>query len=213
MTKKDLIILGAGGHAKVVADAAQAAGSWRRIAFLDDTLQGDVMGLPILGNLQYIGHLHPSSSDVVVGLGAAALRMKWLDRAQTIGFSLATVIHPCAYTSKHATVDEGSVIFAGCVVNPGARVGRGCILNTGCTVDHDCVLEDGVHISPGAHLGGNVTVGTHGWICAGACIAHGVSVGAYSIVAAGAAVVQDIPDRVLVAGVPAQIKKRTDSIS
>jgi len=100
--------------------------------------------------------------------------------------------------------------MAGAVVHVNAVIGKGCIINTSSSVDHDCILEDGVHISPGAHIGGSVSIGKYTWVCIGSCIANNIKIGRNVIVAAGAAVIKDVPDNVMVAGVPAILKKKME---
>ena len=202
-----LLIMGAGGHGKVVADCAEAVG-WKEIFFLDDKQINPVLGYPILGSFSEAEKCYNPGISTVVALGDHEYRMRWILRLLDIGYDVETILHPKAWISPHASIDAGCVAFAGAVVNAGARIGLGCILNTGCSVDHDCVLEDGVHISPGAHLGGNVTVGAGSWVCVGASVGHGVTIGKACVIAAGAAVVEDVPDGALAGGVPSIIKRR-----
>lgn len=210
-----LYVLGAGGHGKVVAEAASLCG-YEAIAFLDDTkwcasetgtlLGGAPLGYPIEGPLSRIREVEPCAA--VVAIGDAVLRLRFLGELADLGWETPAILHPRATFSAHASIGPGSVVMAGAAVNPGAQIGNGCILNTCCSVDHDCVLDRGVHISPGAHLGGGVHIGAGTWVCTGASVSHGIRIGEGSTVAAGAAVVADVPDNVLVAGVPAVVKKR-----
>ena len=190
-----LIIIGAGGHGRVVADAAN-----RECVFVDKEA-GDQKGVLAMEDLS---SLQQNDDEVIVGIGDNNTRMKVLSGLSNI----ATVVHEDATVSESATLGDGTVVFARAVVNPNASVGRGCIINTAATVDHDCVLEDGVHISPGAHVGGGVSIGTCSWIGIGASVKHGVKIGDNVIVGASAAVVNDIRDGVTVVGVPARELKQ-----
>ncbi|MEW5942683.1 MAG: NeuD/PglB/VioB family sugar acetyltransferase [Pseudomonadota bacterium] len=202
---KRLAVLGASGHGKVVADAAELAG-WNEIVFFDDAwpsrntngiwkVAGDTTSLLAAGG-QFDG--------VVVAIGDNRVRLEKQNLLLERSLPVVSVIHPAAVVSRYAAIGTGSVLFAGAVVNAGAALGQGCIINTGASVDHDCVLEAGVHVSPGARLGGAVRVGKITWIGIGACVRQCVSIGAGAMVGAGAAVVSNVPDSVTVVGVPAR---------
>lgn len=192
-----LRIIGAGGHGRVLADIAEAMG-YSDIAFLDGAFPDlsrsgawDVIGTPAdLGDGEY-----------ALGVGDNKTRMGLLE---SIPCDLATLIHPSAVVSPHATIGAGSVICAGAAIGPFATLGAGCILNTGCSVDHDCTLGEGVHLSPGARLGGGVQIGACAWIGIGAVVREYKSIGADALVGAGAAVITDIPEGVRFGGVPAK---------
>jgi sugar O-acyltransferase (sialic acid O-acetyltransferase NeuD family) len=207
---KRLLILGAGGHGKVVADAALLAG-WEPVAFLDDR-GGDAagpLGLPVLGGIETLGRHARDFDAAVVAIGAARKRLELLDLCTRAELALGTVIHPSAVVSRHASLEPGCVVFANAVINAGARLGRGCIVNTGATVDHDCWLGDGVHLCPGTHLAGNVRVGDRAWIGIGAVVRQQLEIGADVMVGAGAVVVAAVPSGKTVVGVPARIKDPT----
>jgi sugar O-acyltransferase (sialic acid O-acetyltransferase NeuD family) len=200
-----LLIIGAGGHGKVVADAARQQGKWARLAFLDDNprLAGPILGLPLLGGSQAAAGLRREYADVVVAIGNADRRLGLIEELGRQGFELPVIQHPSASISPFATLQEGCVVFAQSAINADTVLGRGCIVNTGATVDHDCILADGVHVSPGAHLAGGVRVGRSSWIGIGACVRENIVVGDGVTVAAGAAVIADIENKLTVAGVPA----------
>jgi len=201
-----LLIAGAGGHGRVVADAALATGKYSSLAFLDDRKSNLVTseGWAILGPLADLANFSSGFEAFAPGIGNAALRLELLRRARTLGFHCTSIIHPGAQVSKYSSIAEGSVVFAGGCINVGARIGAACIVNTGATVDHDCVLAEGVHICPGAHLAGNVEIGPRTWFGIGAVAREGIRIGADVTVGAGAVVVQDVPDKATVAGNPAR---------
>lgn len=194
---RSLIILGAGGHGRVVADIAQALG-YETICFVDaaypDLTQSGIW--PVVAK-------EPSgtSGDIALAIGNNKARLRILE---TISSRLVSLIHPAASVSPHAQIGAGSVICAGAVVGAFAALGRGCIVNTGASVDHDCILADGVHISPGARLGGGVNVGACSWIGIGAAVREYKTLGADVMIGAGAAVVADVPDGKRRGGVPAK---------
>jgi sugar O-acyltransferase (sialic acid O-acetyltransferase NeuD family) len=208
---KRLLIIGAGGHGKVVADAALLSG-WDRVAFLDDRASTvtEVLGLPVIGEPRELRE-HASAADAaVVAVGAPARRLELQEACVAVGLTIATVIHPSASVSPFATVGSGSVVFAQAAINAGTILGRAGIVNTGATIDHDCRLGDGVHVSPGAHLAGGVVVGDRTWVGIGAAVRQGIEIGHDSVVGAGAAVVASVPPHTTVVGVPARRLKGTE---
>lgn len=202
---KRLAILGASGHGKVVADTAECCG-WQVIEFFDDAWPGlkkNGVWRVVGGTTDLIEQL-ADFDGVVVAIGNNSVRRDKLVELRTGGARLATLIHPAASVSRYATIGEGTVVFAGAVVNADAFVGLGGILNTSCSIDHDCVLGETVHISPGARLAGGVHVGDLSWVGIGASVRQLICVGKRAMVGAGSVVVSDIPDDVIVAGVPAK---------
>lgn len=201
------MVLGAGGHGRVVAYSAFQTRLWTEIAFLDDKFPGNlaVDGMPVLGLFADAASLSGRFCEAVVALGDSGLRMRILRELREIGLGLPVVVHPAAWVSGNSVLGAGSVVFAHGVLSPGAELGEGCIVNTAATVDHDCRIGDGVHLSPGVHVGGEVTVGDGTWLGLGANIKHGVTIGKDVIVGVGAAVVSDLPDGVTAVGVPAKI--------
>ena len=205
---KRLLIIGAGGHGKVVADAALLS-DWDRVTFLDDragTLV-EVLGLTVIGQVRPLREHAAAFDAAVVAIGAAARRLELQDECVAAGLSIATIIHPSASVSRFATLGPGCVVFAQAAINPGTTLGRAGIVNTAATIDHDCRLGDGVHLSPGAHLGGDVVVGDRTWVGIGAVVRQGIEIGHDSIVGAGAAVVAPVPPYTTVVGVPARPMK------
>jgi sugar O-acyltransferase (sialic acid O-acetyltransferase NeuD family) len=201
-----LLVAGAGGHGKVVADAAAMSGKYEVVAFLDDRYPG----ITAVGEWRVVGKLSDASSTVgefgafVAAFGDASLRLKALEMADSLGFSLAVVVHPSATLAGRVSLGAGTVVLAGAVVNIDAAVGRGCIINTGAVVEHDCRLDDGVHICPGASVAGEVRIGRCSWIGIGACVIQRITIGNDVTVGAGAACVRDVPDGRVVVGVPAK---------
>ncbi|MBN1193318.1 MAG: acetyltransferase [Coriobacteriia bacterium] len=193
-----VIVIGAGGHAKVVIDAAVRAG-FRIAGVVDESgTPGQVLGHPT------VSEVPPDAEAFVVAIGDNAKRRDRFEHYMSLGLNPVAVVHPDAIIAEDVTVDPGAVIFAGVVVNSSARIGADVILNTGCTVDHDCVIGDHAHVGPGANLCGQVSVGEGALVGVGACATPGARIGAWATVGAGAAVVDPIPDGVTVVGVPAR---------
>ncbi|UZE07944.1 acetyltransferase [Pseudomonas corrugata] len=206
---KRLAIFGASGHGKVVADTAESIG-WESVVFFDDAWpsveQNSIW--PIEGNAEVLFAKLEQFSGVIVAIGDNRIRQTKIRDLIKLNARLVTLVHPAATVSRYATIGTGSVVFAGAIVGAGARIGEGAILNTACSIDHDCVLGDAVHISPGAHLAGGVTVGDLSWIGIGACIKQQIKISDDVVVGAGAAVVKDISAGQMVVGVPAVLMNR-----
>ncbi len=202
---RGLLVVGAGGHGRVVADAARECGTWGRIAFLDACYPG----LSRSGDWQVIGEdsdaigLRQEFPDLVVAIGDAHTRVRLLDNFLSQGFNLPVIIHPNASVSRGVELGDGCVVLAQAAINFGVVAGRGCIINTSASVDHDCSLGDGVHVCPGVHLSGGVVVGDCSWLGVGAAVIQQVNIGADTTVGAGAVVTGDLPDKVTAVGVPA----------
>ncbi len=204
-----LAIIGSGGHAKVVLDAALECG-WQEIVLLDDSPSApkDLQSFPVIGSTALLGGtLLPQEYAVFVAIGSNGVRARLSAQAEAAGFTLPVLLHPRATVSRFADLSQaqGSVFLPGSIVCAGARIGRGCITNTAASIDHDCQLGDFVHISPGAHLAGNTTVGDLAWIGIGACTRQGSRIGRNSTIGAGAAVIADIPADSTALGVPARV--------
>ncbi len=143
---KKLLILGAGGYGKTVADAARQLGIYDKIAFLDDGRSGP----EILGTCEEYGLFAGEDTDVYPAFGSNAIRMNWMEKLMREDISVSTLVHPRAYVSPCAKLYAGTVVLPMAVVNTGVTVESGCIINIGALVDHDCYIEAGVHLCPGA---------------------------------------------------------------
>lgn len=201
--RNSLVIFGAGGHGRVVASTAQAAG-WDKISFID----------PQWPDLQHSGEwpVEGDGSDPAIVGGRAAIvaigdnqrRLALIEALTRAGLDIATIIHPTAWVCPGVLIGAGTVIGAQAVVNHGASLGRGVIINSGAIVEHDCLLADGVHVSPGAVLAGNVEAGHCVWIGTGANICPGLQISERATIGAGATVISHVPSDATYAGVPAR---------
>lgn len=207
-----LLILGAGGHGKVVADTAAATGSFGTIAFLDDRHPDldSVLDWRVIGTLQDAEKHLPSYSGFIVALGDNKLRTQLLKQYLDLDFASPSIIHPTAYVSPAAKLGAGCVVFAQGVVNAGAQVGMGSIINTGASVDHDCVLGVGVHLCPGVRLAGEVRVGHQSTLGIASAVIPKIAIGNHVMVGAGSVVIADIEDHLTVAGVPATVVSKNE---
>lgn len=200
---KILYIIGAGGHGKVVADAAIKMNQWKEIYYLDNQMvDKKILGLKVKGSTDDALKFNSSNTEFIVAIGNNEVREKIQRKLQSQKCKLATIIHPLTTIGIDVSIGEGTVIFAGAVVNPSVNIGEGCILNTSCTVDHDSVIKDFVHISPGVHLAGNVKIGELSWLGLGTLVANNITINNRSIIGAGGVVIEDILKKGTYVGVP-----------
>ena len=200
--KNKLLIIGASGHGKVVADIALKMGIWEKIAFLDDNKNLTFsMGLEVLGTSDDI-LTYKDEYEIFVGIGNNATRQKIHEMLETVGVTIPTLIHPNTVIGSEVEIGIGTVVMAGVIINCCTKIGNGCILNTGSTIDHDNTIEDFVHISPRASLAGTVKVGKGSWIGVGSVVSNNISITKGCKVGAGAVVVKDITEEGVYVGVP-----------
>ncbi len=202
MDAKKIIIIGAGGHGRVVAEIARLNG-YCNIKFLDD----DKNNALACGNTSdYINFLQDYSFFVAIGCNL--VREKLQKQIEKDGGNIVTLIHPAAVLSSDVKIGKGVVVMAGVVVNTGAVIEDGCILNTCSSVDHDCKIGQFSHVSVGAHIAGTAEIGKRNFICAGATIINNLSICSDCVIGAGAVVVKNIKERGTYIGVPAELRKK-----
>ncbi|NMA27312.1 MAG: acetyltransferase [Burkholderiales bacterium] len=207
MDRSRLLILGASGHGRVVADIASCLNRYEQIAFLDDDEgKTSAMGHPVLGTIAMVDR-YLEDFDLFVAVGNNLVRQRIQLGLKSRQARLATLVHPSAVLGSEVSLGEGTAVMAGAVINCGSIVGRGCIINTSASLDHDNVLEDFVHISPGAHLAGTVHVGECTWIGIGACVINNLRLAGGCRIGAGAVVVSDIVEKGTYVGVPARRRR------
>jgi sugar O-acyltransferase (sialic acid O-acetyltransferase NeuD family) len=203
MTKGNLII-GAGGHGKVIADIMQRQGM-NILGFLDDNVAiigQQILNLPVLDTIAMWRNFAPDG--LVMGIGDNSMRYTLVRQIeQDIAAHWIIPIHPTATIAASVQIGDGTVIMAGVIINPDTILGKHTIINTAATVDHDCVVGDFVHIAPGTHLAGDVHVGNGSLLGIGCSVIPGCKIGENVIVGAGAVVIGDIPSGVVAKGIPA----------
>ena len=207
---EDIVVIGGGGHARVVLDALAQLPAWHVVGVvrLPDEPGDEVLGVPVIGTRADLDSLRAQGvSAAVVGVGSVGdprARIEEANAAQAAGLRLPAIVHPSAVVSPSARLAEGVFVAAGAVVCAASNVGFCAIVNTGAVVDHDCVLGAFVHVSPGAVLSGGVTVGDRSHVGTGTAVSHGVNVGADTTIGVGAVVVRDIEAGVVAYGNPAR---------
>lgn len=195
-----LIIIGAGGHGKVIADSAVKNG-YTNIQFVDDGMKPNAcMGFSVVGAIKDIEVLDDGHTDFIIGIGNNEIRKRIAEKHRVNWISL---IHPSAQIAVDAKIGAGTVIMAGAVVNASATIGEHCIINTNAVVEHDNVIEDYVHISPQVALGGTVHIGEQTHVGIGATVTNNIVMCQGCVIGAGAVVIHDIEIGGTYIGVPA----------
>lgn len=190
---KDVIIIGAGGHAKVIADIVKSSGD-NLVGFLDDNM--DIQGNVIFEDKIVLGTTKEEDIEkykdnyFIIGIGSNRVRKLISEKYPNLKYY--TAIHPSSIIGSDVSINEGTVIMAGTIINTGTVVGKHCIVNTSSSLDHDNILEDYVHISPGSHLAGTVKISEGTWICAGVTIINNITIGKNNVIGAGATVIRNI---------------------
>lgn len=210
-----LIVYGASGHGKVVADAAQCAG-WSVFGFADDDPKkenADILNWRVVacGYENLVRVCTKEKATVIIGIGNNAARKRAFEKIVESGIELATIVHPKAIRSESVKIGQGTVVFAAAVINPDTKIGENAIINTSSSIDHDNVIGDHTHISPGVSLGGTVSVGEGSHIGIGSSIKNNINVGKWTVCGAGSVIVSNIPDCVIAYGVPAKVIRKIES--
>ena len=199
-----LVILGASGHGKVVADIAEKMNVYNEILLLDDNEDvKQCLGMPVEGKLDTC-FSYIDKADMFVAIGNAKIRKEKMEDLLAKGASMPVLIHPTAVLGTGVTIAEGSVVMAGAIINPDTSIGKGCIINTASSVDHDCKISDYVHIAVGAHVAGTVNIEEATWIGAGATVINNIQICSECMVGAGAVVTKNIEEQGTYVGVPAK---------
>lgn len=202
---KSVVIIGASGYGKVVADIVQKSGD-KVFGFLDDnvTLAGQLVGFTFLGIVDEY-EKYKNIAEFVIAIGNASIRAKIVEKINDVKWY--TAIHPSSEISTlDISIAEGTVVMANTVINTGSYIGKHCIINSGAVVEHNNIIEDFVHISVGAKLAGCVHIGKYTWIGIGAIISNNLNVCSNCMIGAGAVVVKNIEMPGTYIGIPAKRK-------
>ena len=206
---KNIVVVGGGGHARVVISLIKKLGRYKLVGFTDPEQSAEMLDVPYLGDdgaLAAVLRDHAPCS-AALGIGNTSIsdrRVKKAAQLVEMGFDLPALISPSAVVNEDVSIGDGTVVFDAAVVVTGARIGAACILNTGCCVDHDCRVGDGVHLAPGSVLSGGVDVGRLAMIGVGAVVIQNRKVSECCLVGAGATVTTDLMEAGVYAGTPAR---------
>ena len=214
----NIVIIGAGGHGKVVLEIVRRDLDVKFVGFIDDDKNSHdkaVDGAMVLGDLDSLPALILANKleGAIIAVGNNKTRARLYGKLKKLGLIMINAIHPDALIAKDVEIGEGVVIAAGVVINTGTRIGNNVIINTGAIIDYGNVLEDHTHISPGVKLGSKVTVKKYTHVGLGAKVVEEITIGENVTVGAGAVVLENIPDNSLAVGVPARVvrqKNETD---
>lgn len=200
--KDKLIIIGASGHGKVVADIAMKMNRWQTIVFLDDdeTVK-TCLGFEVVGKIADFTK-YKDKAEFFVAIGNNATREKIQEQLEMKKIVPVSLVHPNAIIGMEVEIFSGTVVMAGVVINSSSRIGRGCIINTSSSLDHDNIIDDFVHISPGSNLAGTVSVGKGSWIGIGSVISNNVTICSLCKLGAGAVATDDITKAGIYVGIP-----------
>lgn len=205
------VIIGGGGHAKVLIECLALRGGVRIEGILEKNKSQwgkNILDISVLGGDELIDEMPLRGVRYFVlgigGIGDNGRRQRLFHFGIHKGLEPMTIIHPTAIVSSWATVGSGCQILSGAIINPGAVLGRNVIINSGAIVEHDCIIGEHAHIATGAKLGGGVHVGVCAHVGLGASVRQCINVGDYAIVGAGAVVTRDVPDGETVTGCPAR---------
>ena len=208
-----VLVLGGGGHAKVVVATLQAAG-FEVAAVLDDDARRHglaLLGVPVAGPLSALAGRPERRAVLAIGDNRTRRRLAGELEMAVEGLAWVSAAHPAAVVHESVRLGPGCVVFAGAVIQPDCEIGAHAVVNTGASVDHDSTLGEFTHVAPGARLAGGVTLGDGAFVGLGAVVLPGVAVGAWATVGAGAAVTGDVADGVTAVGVPARVRAEEDA--
>ena len=204
-----LYVIGAGGHGKVVISTLQECG-FSVDGVLDDDrtkVGGSLLGVPVIGTIDsFIAR--NERAKAIFAVGNNHTRKMLSERLSSVPVEWISAVHPRAWVHPSVRIREGTVVFAGAVIQPESVLGSHCIVNTGALIDHDCLIGDFCHIAPGCRITGGVTVGEGTFLGAGSTVIPGKTIGAWSITGAGSTIIHDLPPEITAVGTPARILSR-----
>ncbi|MCG7409894.1 acetyltransferase [Paenibacillus sp. ACRRX] len=205
-SSRKTVIIGAGGHAKVIIDILRSMPQIEIVGCIDRSSIRSIMQVPVLGDDDLLPQLfHIGVEHAFVAIGDNRIRQRLAERAAEIGFTLINAISPHANISESASLGSGIAIMPGAIVNAEAVIDNYAVINTSSSIDHECRIGESCHVAPGSHLSGNVHVQEGAFLGTGTTVIDGIHIGAWTVIGAGSVVVRDIPAHCLAYGVPARI--------
>jgi acetyltransferase EpsM len=205
---KKIIIVGAGEQGRVILDYVSQLEDCEVEGFLDDSLEEEINGVPILGKVK--DARFDSEKNYFVAFGNNSLRGKIIEEIKKQGGKLETIVNPSAIISKTAEIGEGTSVGAGAIICNDSKIGEGVIIDTGAIIEHDNEIGNYVNVSPGSVTMGGVKIGKYSWISGGVKIGEDLEIGKNSVIGLGSVVLKNISDNVVAYGVPAEIKRKNN---
>jgi UDP-perosamine 4-acetyltransferase len=203
---KNVVLLGSGGHAKVIIDILKTSDSFKLVGCTTAGNLKEIIGLPILGDDSILPELYKKGTKYAfIAIGDNRVRDERANYVKEIGFELINAISPFTYISKSAKLGTGIAVMAGAIIHTDAVIQDNVIVNTGSTIDHDCIIEESCHIAPGCNIAGNVRIGKGSFLGIGCKVVPKVSIGEWATVGSGAVVTKDLLGRITAVGIPARI--------
>ena len=212
MAKKKIVLIGGGGHCKVIISILKKLDNFEIAGIVDDyKVETLISGIKIIGTDDDLKDIYQSGiHDALITVGSTkdnTKRYKLFNVAREIGYNFPVIISPEAIVDESVKIDEGTVIMPGSIINIDSFIGKNCIINTGTIIEHDCKIGDYCHIAPGVHVSGAVNIGELSFIGIGATIIQGIKIGKNVTIGAGSVAIKDIPENVIAVGNPAKIVK------
>jgi sugar O-acyltransferase (sialic acid O-acetyltransferase NeuD family) len=212
--KPKILLIGAGGHCRVVLDVIFSNKEYEVAGIVDlkNHIGSKVIGVPVIGTDSDLPHLFKTGIKncfITVGsIGDPQARIKLYNMAERLGFLFPNLISPSALVSSYAILGHGNYVAPGVFINAGAKIGSNCIINTGAIVEHDCTIGDFVHLSPGSILSGGVTIGDYSHVGTGSVVIQNLEIGARVIIGAGSVVAKNIRKGMIAYGNPCKERKK-----
>lgn len=207
MNKRNLILIGAGGHCKACIDVIEAENKFtiKGILEVEEKVGQQVLGYPIIGTDDDIVDLVKEGYSFLISLGqikSSAIRKNIYNHLESLHANMATVVSPYAVVSKYAQINEGTIVMHGAAINAGAKIGANCIINTGCIIEHDANVGKHCHISTNAVLNGEVVIADDVFIGSGTVISNNVKIASNVVIGAGSLVLKNIHQSGIFVGQP-----------
>lgn len=194
-----MYLYGASGHCKVIIDIVKSSTNKVIEVIFDDNIQiNSVLEISVL---RFEDFDIAKIDEIIISVGNNYTRKKLVEK---INANFISLIDKTAIVSKYATIDCGTVVMPGVIINASSKIGKHCIINSGAVIEHDCILSDYVHISPNASLAGNICIGDGAHVGIGATIIQGINIGKWATIGAGAVIIKDVPDGAVMVGNPAR---------
>jgi UDP-perosamine 4-acetyltransferase len=209
MAKKKIVLIGGGGHCKVVISILKKLNNFEIVGIVDNyKADSSISGIKTIGTDNDLKDIYKSGiHNALITVGSTKYNTKrytLFNMAREIGYKFPVIISPEAIVDKSVKIDEGTVIMQGSIINIDSSIGKNCIINTGSIIEHDCKIRDHCHIAPGAHISGTVNIGELSFLGIGATIVQGIKIGKNVTIGAGSVVIKNIPDDVITVGNPAK---------